>query len=100
MFELVLKEFTQSGTSIDHRKPTTEIISTDPFRFSRNPVYVSMAMFLIGTAIAVDSIWVLVMVIPAILLTHHFVILREETYLERKFGDEYQRYKEQVRRWI
>ena len=46
LFALVLREFSRSKTSIDHRKPTTEIISTGPFAYSRDPVYVSMTMFL------------------------------------------------------
>ena len=100
LFGLALREFLRSGSSIDHRKPTTEIISTGPFAYSRNPVYVSMTMLMGGIAIAVDSPWVLAMVIPAVLIIHKFVILREEAYLERKFGDDYRRYKAAVRRWI
>ena len=100
LFGFVLREFSRSNTSIDHRKPTSEIISTGPFRHSRNPVYVSMTLFVIGVAIAVDSFWGLLMAIPAVLITHQFVVLREEAYLAHKFGDEYRRYKQNVRRWI
>lgn len=100
LFAWVLMEFSRSKTSIDHRKPTTEIISTGPFRFSRNPVYLSMSMLLVGIAVSLDSIWVLAMSIPAVLATHYLVILREEAYLKRKFGAEYQQYMDQVRRWI
>ncbi len=100
LFGLVLREFSRSKTSIDHRKPTTEIISTGPFAYSRNPVYVSMTMFLFGVATAVDSLWIFLMIIPAVLILHYFVILREEAHLERTFGDDYQRYKMAVRRWV
>ena len=100
LFGLVLREFSRSNTSIDHSKPTTEIISTGPFAYSRNPVYASMTMLVIGIAIAVDSLWIFVMAIPAVLVIHQFVILREEAYLERRFGDDYQRYKGAVRRWV
>ena len=96
----VLREFSKSKTSFDLRKPTTEIISTGPFGYSRNPAYVSLTILIFGIAIAVDSLWIFVMAIPAVLIVHYFVILREEAYLDRKFGDEYQRYKAAVRRWI
>ncbi len=97
---LAFRIFHRSRTPIDYRKPTTEIISTGPFAYSRNPVYVSMTMLMGGIAIAVDSPWVLAMAVPAVLIIHNFVILREEAYLERKFGDDYRRYKAAVRRWI
>ncbi len=97
---LAFLKFHRSRTSIDCRKPTTEIIATGPFAYSRNPVYVGMTMLMGGIAIAVDSPWVLAMAIPAVLIIHNFVILREEAYLERKFGDDYRRYKAAVRRWI
>ncbi len=97
---LSLRIFRRSGTPIDYRKSTTGIISTGPFAYSRNPVYVSMTMLMGGIAIAVDSPWILAMAVPAVLIIHNFVILREEAFLERKFGDDYRRYKAAVRRWI
>ncbi len=100
LFGLVLREFSKFETSIDPYKPTTEIISTGPFGYSRNPVYVSMTMLIFGIAIAVDGLFILVMAIPAVLIIHYFVVLREETYLERKFGKDYQLYKAAVRRWV
>ena len=96
----VLREFSKSKTSFNLGKPTTEIISTGPFGYSRNPAYVSLTILNFGIAIAVDSLWIFVMAIPAVLIVQYFVILREEAYLDRKFGDEYQRYKAAVRRWI
>lgn len=100
LFGLVLREFARSNTSIDHRKPTTEIITTGPFRYSRNPVYVSLTLLLVGVAIAVDSLWALLMAIPAVLITQRFVIRREEAFLTEKFGAAYRSYQESVRRWI
>jgi len=52
---LVLRQFSRSNTSIDHQKPTSEIISIGLFRYSQNSVYVNMTLFVIGAAITVDS---------------------------------------------
>ncbi len=100
VFGLVLREFAHSETSIDHKEPTMEIISIGPSAYSRNPVYVSMAMSMFGIAIAVDSLWILVLVFPDVLILHHFVVLPEEAYLERKFEEKYLNYKGSVRRWL
>ncbi len=55
----VLLEFRKAETQFDPRKPTTAIITTGPYRFSRNPSYVSLTMLYLGIAIAADSVWVL-----------------------------------------
>lgn len=96
----ILREFSKGKTDINPYKPTTAIITTGPFSYSRNPTYISLALLFLGIAIMVDGLWILAMVIPAFLIIHTFVVLREETYLERKFGDEYRTYKAAVRRWL
>jgi len=100
LFGLVLREFSRSSTSIDHRKSTTAIISSGPFRYSRNPVYLSLTILAIGVSFVVDSLWVIIMTIPAILIVHYAVILKEEAYLIKIFGDKYRHYMNSVRRWI
>ncbi len=92
--------FRKAGTNLDVRKPTTAVVAAGPFRFSRNPIYLSMTMLYIGIAIAADSLWILGLVLPVLMVMHFGVIRREERYLERKFGDEYLNYKRAVRRWI
>jgi protein-S-isoprenylcysteine O-methyltransferase Ste14 len=87
-------------TSFDARKPTTRIVSEGAFRYSRNPVYLSLTLLYIGMSLIIDSLWVLVMVVPALVLTQWGVIYREERYLEHKFGEEYRNYARSVRRWI
>ena len=87
-------------TAIDVRKPTTSIVATGPYRFSRNPIYVAMTLLYLGIALVTNSIATLALVIPTLMVMHWGVILREEQYLERKFGEEYRAYKRRVRRWI
>jgi protein-S-isoprenylcysteine O-methyltransferase Ste14 len=96
----VLFRFKRAGTNIDVRRPTTAIVTTGPFRYSRNPVYVALSVLYAGIAVAVDSLWILALLAPALLVMHYGVILREERYLERKFGADYLRYKASVRRWL
>ena len=100
VMRFVLLEFRKAETQFDPRKPTTAIITTGPYRFSRNPSYVSLTMLYLGIAIAADSVWVLAGLIPTLVVMHYGVILREEQYLENKFGEEYLRYKNTVRRWL
>ena len=96
----VLLEFRKARTDFNPRKPTTAIITTGPFRFSRNPSYVGLTLLCVGIGIAADSIWILGLLIPAIVVMHYGVIAREERYLGNKFGEEYLRYKRSVRRWL
>ncbi len=96
----VLLEFRKARTDFNPRKPTTAIITTGPFRFSRNPSYLVLTLLCVGIGIVADSIWILGLLIPAIVVMHYGVIVREERYLENKFGEEYLRYKRSVRRWL
>jgi len=90
----------RAGTTVRPNKPTTTLVTGGPFRFSRNPLYLSMALVYAGIAIMAHSLWALVMLVPVILIISRFVIRPEEAYLARTFGTEYERYKMNVRRWI
>jgi protein-S-isoprenylcysteine O-methyltransferase Ste14 len=80
--------------------PTTAIVTDGVYGFTRNPMYLAMALIFAAAAFAADSLIALVALIPALLVIEFGVIRREERYLEAKFGDEYRRYKAAVRRWI
>ncbi len=81
-------------------QPSTAIITTGPFRYSRNPAYVALTLLCVGLGVLLDNPWILVLLLPAVLLVHFGVVRREERYLERRFGEEYRRYKASVRRWL
>ena len=87
-------------TSFDTRKPTTAIVTEGPFRYSRNPMYVSLTLLYLGVALILNVLWILLLVVPLVVVVQRGVIAREEAYLERKFGEDYRRYKVQVRRWV
>ena len=83
-----------------HQPADHHIVESGPYRFTRNPIYLGMFLGLIGLAIAFDNLWLLMMLVPFALVIRYGVVAREETYLERKFGDVYRRYHTRVRRWL
>ncbi len=91
---------TRAGSSVPTNLPTTTIVESGPYRFTRNPVYLGMSLGLIGLAIAFDNLWLLMMLVPFALVIRYGVVAREEAYLERKFGGVYRGYRSRVRRWL
>ena len=91
---------TRAGSNVPTNLPTTSIVDTGPYRFTRNPIYLSMVLGLIGLAIAFNSLWLLLTLVPFALVIRYGVVAREEAYLERKFGDVYRGYRARVRRWL
>ena len=90
----------RGGASIPTGAPTDALVGRGPYRFSRNPIYLSMVVVLLGIGIWANSSWFIPLSILAAVLLNWGVILPEERYLESKFGDSYLSYKSQVRRWI
>jgi protein-S-isoprenylcysteine O-methyltransferase Ste14 len=87
------------GTNINPSRPTMAIATEGVFARTRNPMYVGGSLAFVGLAIACALDWVLLLLLPSLLLLHYGVILREERYLERKFGEPYRRYKASVPRY-
>jgi protein-S-isoprenylcysteine O-methyltransferase Ste14 len=81
-------------------KPVSKLIQEEPFRYSRNPIYVSDAMIYAGIAVLRNSLWAIVLLPLAMFAIQREVMGREERYLERIFGEEYLEYKARVRRWV
>lgn len=100
LFSYSVAKFRGAGTPVPARKPTTMIVRTGPYRFSRNPIYLAFSLFQLGIAIWIDSVWLLATLVGAVALMHYVVIPREEQYLEREFGAQYLDYKASVRRWL
>ncbi len=92
--------FTRRGTAVEPWRPTTAIVTTGPYRLTRNPAYLGMALIYVGIALLGDSLWALVPLPLVIAVIDQGVIAREERYLEGKFGAEYLDYKAGVRRWV
>jgi protein-S-isoprenylcysteine O-methyltransferase Ste14 len=92
--------FRRAGTHPEPWKPTTAIVTDGVYRYSRNPMYLSFTLLLAGVGVVTNNPWLIVLVVPWHFVKRYGVIGREERYLERKFGPEYLRYKDRVRRWI
>jgi protein-S-isoprenylcysteine O-methyltransferase Ste14 len=97
---LFFATFQRARTPVDLRKPTTTIATTGPYRLTRNPGYLSLALIYGGIVILGGALWALAPLIPALILVDRAVIRPEERYLESRFGEEYLLYKAQTRRWI
>jgi len=80
------------------RTPSPELIVGGPFRLSRNPIYVGMALIQAGIGIALGYGWILLLLPPTLWWLRRGVIEPEEAYLERRFGGAYAAYRQSVRR--
>lgn len=87
-------------TSPNPARPTTALVHSGPYRFSRNPMYIGLTLLYTGLMVIFRLPWGLVLLPIVIWLITNWVIVPEEKYLEQKFGEEYSSYKSAVRRWI
>jgi len=89
-----------AGTNVHPSEPTTTIVRGGPYRFTRNPMYLALTLLQIGVAFVLNDAITFLFAAALALILHFGVILREERYLEAKFGGEYLALKRSVRRWI
>jgi len=95
-----LLAFLRAGTHPEPWRPATALVLTGPYRLTRNPMYLGLALLYLGISLWVNTVWPL-LALPLVLLVIHFgVVRREEAYLERRFGEQYRAYRARVRRWI
>lgn len=100
LFGLTVAAHRRSGNDPHPTSPTTVLISSGPYRLSRNPGYLGFALLQTGIALGIGSLWALGSVVVSVLLAHYLAVLPEEDYLQRKFGDPYRQYRDRVRRWL
>ena len=92
--------FRLSGQDPKPWLPSPSMIVRGPYRFTRNPMYVGLTSLMAGIGLLLDSVWVLALCLPALVTVHFLAVVREEAYLTEKFGEEYIRYREKVRRYV
>lgn len=97
-----VKSFINNNTTINplNLKKSTYLVTDGLFRFSRNPMYLGMLLFLVGTSIILNIIGGLIISILFIFYMNFFQIIPEEKALENLFGKNYRNYKKNIRRWI
>ncbi len=92
--------FTSRQTTLFVGKPSSQLVCDGPFRFSRNPMYVGVLVFLVGLALWVGS-WPFYIAVPVtFVILNFFHVPREERLLRESFGERYLRYSKEVRRWL
>jgi protein-S-isoprenylcysteine O-methyltransferase Ste14 len=89
-----------ADTTLDVNKPVSSLVQDGPFRYSRNPGYLSLTILYAGIAILRNALWAILLLPLVLYVIQREVIEREERYLERTFGEEYLTYKRRVRRWV
>jgi protein-S-isoprenylcysteine O-methyltransferase Ste14 len=100
LFVWAVRTLRLAGTPVPGDRPTTAVVRTGPFRYSRNPIYLAFSLFHFGIACWMDSAWLLGTLLVAVALMALVVIPREERYLAARFASDYLPYKSAVRRWL
>jgi protein-S-isoprenylcysteine O-methyltransferase Ste14 len=100
MIGMGTQRFVAAGTNIPPTLPTTALVVDGIYRWTRNPLYLGTTLVYLGLAVAAGSLWAILLMVPLLWVINVGVIVREERYLERKFGDAYRAYKARVRRWV
>jgi protein-S-isoprenylcysteine O-methyltransferase Ste14 len=95
-----LTQFGQHHTRPEPWRPASTLVTTGVYRFTRNPMYLGLAVLHFGTALYFGNLATALLLLPYIVLIDRFVMPREEAYLGRRFGAEYEAFRRRVRRWL
>jgi protein-S-isoprenylcysteine O-methyltransferase Ste14 len=95
-----IRAFARAGTPVSPYSTPTTLVTTGAYRVSRNPGYLGMALAYAGIAVVAGALWALAPLVVVLVLIDRGVIVREERFLERRFGEDYLRYKRRTRRWL
>jgi protein-S-isoprenylcysteine O-methyltransferase Ste14 len=90
----------RAGVNPEPHQPTAALVTPGPFRYTRNPIYLTFTLFFAGFALLTRNLWLLPLLLAVLVVMHYGVITREERYLARRFGDAYHAYCARVRRWL
>ncbi len=95
-----LLTFRRMGTTPEPNGTASALLTSGPFRWTRNPLYLGLATLLVCFGVLLDSLWILALAPVLVLLLDRLVILREEARLRAQFGAAYETYSRRVRRWL
>jgi protein-S-isoprenylcysteine O-methyltransferase Ste14 len=98
--QLARRAFRRVGTNVLPTQPSTALATDGPYRYTRNPIYLSHLVLYAGAALLVNGAAPLLL-LPLLAVGLHWAVVRpEERYLQRKFGQAYSAYCERVPRWF
>ena len=89
-----------AGTPVSPYEPSKTLVTTGPYRWTRNPGYLGMSLLYSGIALTSGTLWAFAVLAPVLVIVDRGVIAREERYLETRFGETYRTYKRRTRRWL
>ena len=95
-----LVTFRRAGTAVIPHHAASELVTSGPYRFTRNPMYVGLTIAYIGGAAVINSGWPLILLPIVLVVLVRTVVSREEQYLTDAFGDQFAAYRSRVRRWL
>ena len=90
----------RAGESPNATEATRTLVASGPFAFTRNPLYIALALVYAGIALALGSLWALLLLVVVLVIMDRGVIASEERYLRGQLGDPYAQYTARVRRWL
>jgi protein-S-isoprenylcysteine O-methyltransferase Ste14 len=100
LFLWALATFRRARTTMIPNRPASSFVTDGPYRFTRNPMYVSLVALYAGVTLLVNSWWPALLLPLVLLAVYHTIIAREERYLSGAFPAEYADYRRRVRRWL
>jgi len=100
LFGWAALELRRHGTTMEHKLPTTSLVTGGPYSLTRHPIYCALTLILLAMGIEAESLWFIAMTGLFWGAVRWLTVGREEAYLEREFGEAYLRYKSRVRRWL
>jgi protein-S-isoprenylcysteine O-methyltransferase Ste14 len=92
--------FTKAGTAIKPFEASTKMIVSGPYRWSRNPIYLGLAIILLGIGLAFGTLTPFAIIPLFVWLIQKNFIAHEEAMLDKSFGAAYAEYKKRIRRWL
>ena len=96
----VLMIFKNHNTNIRPDRPAKTLVTSGPFAYSRNPIYVGNVAIIVGLSIAKGSLWHLLLVPVVFMLIQELAIKREEAHIAARFAEQWADYAAKVRRWL
>lgn len=100
IFVAAIRTMRRAKTTVMPTRASEHLVTTGPFSFTRNPLYLANTMVLIGIGLIVGIVWLILLAPVAAFATQKLAIAQEERHLEVRFGKKYRDYARKVRRWI